>query len=370
MSDLRSTSEVSKTVKQRDSNIELYRIISMLFIVAHHYVVNSGLVDTDGVIFSDVTSWRSIFLLLFGAWGKIGINCFMMITGYFMCKSHITIKKFVKLLGQIYFYKIGIYLIFLITGYEKFSVSELLKIVYPIYKIEQNFTSCFIMFFLCIPFLNILVQNMNEKQHRNLLILMSVIYVIPGTILMFNVSMNYVSWFAVLYFIASYIRMYPKAIHSNTVFWGIASLAAIIISAASVVICTVLPTKFGMNPLPFIFVTDSNNLLALITGVATFMFFKNLKIGYSKIINNIAATTFGVLLIHASSNTMRRWLWSDVLENVEMYSSKYIVLHAVGSVIGIFIVCSVIDMLRIRFLEKPFMAFWDKKLAPKFDKKV
>lgn len=29
----------------RNSNIELFRIISMLMIVAHHYLVNSGLLD-------------------------------------------------------------------------------------------------------------------------------------------------------------------------------------------------------------------------------------------------------------------------------------------------------------------------------------
>lgn len=73
--------------KVRDSNIELYRIITMLFIIAHHYVVNSGLISADGPIYSDISSWRSIFLLLFGAWGKTGINCFVLITGYYMCKS-------------------------------------------------------------------------------------------------------------------------------------------------------------------------------------------------------------------------------------------------------------------------------------------
>lgn len=30
---------------KRSSNIELFRILSMLMIVAHHYVVNSGLID-------------------------------------------------------------------------------------------------------------------------------------------------------------------------------------------------------------------------------------------------------------------------------------------------------------------------------------
>lgn len=63
-----------KLSQNRDSNIELFRIITMFFIVAHHYVVNSGLTSAEGPIASDPLSWRSIFLLLFGAWGKIGIN--------------------------------------------------------------------------------------------------------------------------------------------------------------------------------------------------------------------------------------------------------------------------------------------------------
>ena len=77
----------NSSVQLRDSNIELYRIISMLLIVAHYYVVNSGLTYGGGPIYKDALSFPSLFLLVFGAWGKIGINCFVLITGYFMCKS-------------------------------------------------------------------------------------------------------------------------------------------------------------------------------------------------------------------------------------------------------------------------------------------
>ena len=76
--------------KERASGIELFRIISMLLIVAHHYVVNSGIQD---LMYENPLSANSIFLFLFGAWGKTGINCFVLITGYFMCKSKITSKK-------------------------------------------------------------------------------------------------------------------------------------------------------------------------------------------------------------------------------------------------------------------------------------
>ena len=55
--------------KLRDSNLELFRIITMLLIVAHHYVVNSGLID---LINSSPLSGATVFLSIFGAWGKTG----------------------------------------------------------------------------------------------------------------------------------------------------------------------------------------------------------------------------------------------------------------------------------------------------------
>lgn len=45
-------------VKQRNSNLELYRIIVMLLIVAHHYVVNSGMMEEMA---KDPLSSRSLF---------------------------------------------------------------------------------------------------------------------------------------------------------------------------------------------------------------------------------------------------------------------------------------------------------------------
>ena len=91
----------STTKKERSSNIELYRILVMLSIVAHHYVVNSGMFD---MVHANMTSANSLFFYIFGAWGKVGINCFVLITGYFMCTSSITLRKFLKLYLEVVFY--------------------------------------------------------------------------------------------------------------------------------------------------------------------------------------------------------------------------------------------------------------------------
>lgn len=338
----------------RDSNIELFRILSMLLIIAHHYVVNSGLIGAGGPVSAHILSLRSQFLLYFSAFGKTGINCFVLITGYFMCTSNITAKKFFKLLFEIMFYKVVISSLFWICGYAPVTFSALFKTLMPTTSIAQNFPGTYLAFFLFIPFLNILVHHMTELQHLRLLLLCSVIYILFGTFPVFSVTMNYVSWYMVLYFIASYIRLYPKKFFERTAFWGIAAAVCVALSLLSVLECS----RRGVNA--YRYVTDSNTLLAVLTGLSAFLFFRNLKLKQNKLINAFSASTFGVLLIHANSDMMRQWLWKDVCNNVGMYSSPWMPLHAVGSVIVIFVVCSLIDMLRIRFVERPFFRFFDR----------
>lgn len=354
-----ATLQHTSQVGVRDSNIELYRILSMLLIIAHHYVVNSGLTASNGVIYSNILSLRSQFLLFWGAFGKIGINCFVLITGYFMCRSNISLKKYVKLLFELMFYRVIINTIFWVTGYVPFTFKALFYTLLPIQSIAQNFGGTYLMFFLCIPFLNVLVHNMNELQHLRLVLLCFFIYILMGSLPIFDVTMNYVSWFIVLYFIASYIRLYPKKIYEKTVFWGIAAGSCILLCLMSVTVCSWLYTKINKNVV-YYFVADSNKFLAVLTGLSTFLFFKNIKIKPNKLINTISSTTFGILLIHAHSDAMRRWLWKDICNNVGVYHAAWMPLHAVGCVVAIFAICSLIDLLRIRFIEKPFFVFWDK----------
>lgn len=338
--------------KVRSSNLELYRIIVMLLIVAHHYVVNSGLMEASGPVYSDLTSGKSMFYLLFGAWGKTAINCFVLITGYFMCKSQITVKKFVKLLAEVMFYHIVIWLIFVLTRYEAFSISGFVKVLLPVKQVQANFTGCFLIFYLFIPFLNILVHSLDEKKHLMLLGLCAFTYILFGTF--HKVTMNYVTWFIVLYIIASYIRLYPKPLFDKTHLWGGLTVLSVLMSVLSIICCAWFGDKFGLSDV-YSFVQDSNTFLAVTNGVYSFMFFKNLKVPQSEFINTVAASTFGVLLIHANSDTMRQWLWKDTLNNVGAYSTSYFALHAIGSVIGVFVICIVIDHLRIRCLERPFL---------------
>lgn len=84
------------------------------------------------------------------------------------------------------------------------------------------------------------------------------------------------------------------------------------------------------------------------------MFFKDLKIKQSRVINKIGGSTFGVLCIHPNSNTMRKWLWGTVLNVKGTYSFTLgkLVLFSFISALGVFVICSIIEIIRQKLVEK------------------
>ena len=275
-----------------------------------------------------------------------------------MCKSSISLRKFVKLLLQIELYNILFGCIFLYTGHISLSVSSLIQIVNPIPSVNTGFTSCFLLFYLFIPFLNILLNNLSKSQHLLLVILCLGIYTMLGTVPWISVTLNYITWFCILYVVASYIRLYGIWRSEDKMFWGGASLVLIIISVLSVLMMLSWGISSGVRldwSLVMFFVSDSNKLLAFLVSISTFMFIKNIHIRQSKWINTIASCTFGVLLIHANSDAMRQWLWKDTCDNVGFFHSSMIYVHALCVPIIVFIACTIIDFCRQRFLERLYL---------------
>ena len=331
----------------------------MILIVAHHYFVHSGI-----VLSSNTFSAKLLYLYIVGMWGKTCINCFVLITGYFMCVSSITLYKFLKLILEIYFYKILIFVVFWISGYESISLQSLIRLALPVTDVANNFIDCFILFWFAIPFLNVLLKNLNKREHGLLLVLSLSIYVILPLLPFNRVVINYVTWFIVLYFISSYIRLYDFHLFANKT-WGWLTILFIVVSMLSVVLCM----QLGIEP--YRFVSDSNAILSVLVGIGSFMFFKDVYIPYNKFINTLGATTFGVLLIHDNSDVMRHWLWSDILWNVGWFANSTIIViaHNIISVMLVYTLCTAIDWLRIMFLEQPFFSRYGDVIN-KFQNKI
>ena len=276
-----------------------------------------------------------------------------------MCRSNLTLRKYLKLLLEVYFYRFVIYALFLIFGRQSLSVSKILMMLLPFSSITDGFTSCFLAFYLFIPFLNLAINAMNRKQHGLLVCLLLLIYTVLATIPKVYVTFNYVTWFIVLYFVGSYLRLYPVKWVENHA--GRKLFVTIVLAVSSFVLLVFYVKKSGRELYTaYYLISDSNKPFAFLISVFAFSFFRQLKLGYHPWINTIASTTFGVLLIHANSDAMRAWLWRDLLNNGSMYYSQWWILHALLSVLAVFCVCSFLDYLRIKLIERPFFRLYDQ----------
>lgn len=336
--------------KKRESNLELMRIIMMLLIIAHHYVVNSGI--TNLYDFSNITG-NMIFLQCIGFSGKIMINCFILITGYFSIKGKFSFEKVIRLYLQIKFYKIIIYIAFIIFGIDTFSIKGLIKTVFNIiYSVNIGFTATFFLLYLLIPFINILINKLSKKQYSILLGILLFYFTIISTFSFANDTFNEITWYIVVYMIGGYIRVFPNKCNNNKKLWLLLTIICVMCCITSILLIDM--TKLNNKLNPYFFVANAHKLLAVLTSISMFMMFKNINIKYNKFINTVASTTLGVLLIHAGSDVTRKFIWEQIFNVKGQYYSQNLYIHAFLTITIIYVICVCIELLRIKFIEKPF----------------
>lgn len=346
----------------RSSNLELARIVAMLSIVAHHYVVNSGAIVA---ISQAGEGANALFLQLWGMWGKTAINVFVLITGYFMCEKNFRWRRVAKLVFQIEFWKVALLPLFLFAGLPlKAGIKGVLSIAFlPLLNVNNGFTPSFLVFYLAIPLLKLLIDSGGKGMHAAAVALLLAVDTVSLTFFRNSAAFTEVSWYCALFLIAAWLRRYPPAfIDDNRVcrdlFAGSVILAVVSVLAIDA-LCAVLGIPAFEKGLYF--VDQSGKVMALAVGLTCFMFFRTLPLSQSRPINVVASTTFGVLLVHANSDAMRKLLWGDLLDVPGAYALPLplLVLHAVASTFGVFAICSLLDWLRLRFVEPRYMAWYD-----------
>ena len=136
-------------------------------------------------------------------------------------------------------------------------------------------------------------------------------------------------------------------------------IACLVLSIGSVLAFRLI----GQNP--FFCVMDANKVLAFLTSVTAFIFFKNINIKNSSLINTISASTFAVYLIHDNSLVVREWLGSSFCDGSKYVGTNWGYVHIAVCVLGIFITCIIIDIVRKKVIESPVLSIIDRHLKVK-----
>ena len=189
------------STKPRQSNLELLRIIAMFLIVMHHFACH-GLFDG----FSSPLNEIMVKFMVVG--GKVGVNIFVLISGYFMINSKFKLSKLLMILLQTTVYAFFIYIIFVISGGAAFDFGELVLSLLPLLN-QYWFVTAYLAMYILAPYMNILIAHITRRQHISLIGFLLVLQmVIPQVFKIDLFGNSMVVWFLTLYLIATYLRKY------------------------------------------------------------------------------------------------------------------------------------------------------------------
>lgn len=339
-----------KSKSYRESNIELLRIIAMIMIVAHHIAVHSGFgFATDSI------SVNKLWIQFIQMGGKIGVNIFVLISGYFSITANsVKIKKLIMLWLQIFTYSAGIFLIIVTLSPQAFGIKAFVENVLPITSARWWFASTYFVLYLLSPYINKLLHALAKKEYQRLLVLLFLCWCIVPTVLNADLQSNALLWFVFLYALAGYLRLH---FDMNTIKSGkciLIALAVILITFSSVIVFDILGIKIAFFAAYATFFYDMQKLPILIISLMLFMGFANAKIGYVPFINVISSTCFGVYLIH-DNDYIRNLLWHRIFQNAAYQNSPFLILYTLMEIVIVFAVCAMLEWLRIHLLEKVYV---------------
>ena len=130
----------------------------MILIIMHHYALYSGFQ------FSQDITINKMIINFFIMGGKIGVNVFILITGYFMINSKFKIQKVFNLLTQVLTYT----LFFLIINLNNVSIRQIVVSILPVTYSQYGFITNYIIVYILSPYINIFIENIDKRNFRKI----------------------------------------------------------------------------------------------------------------------------------------------------------------------------------------------------------
>lgn len=160
------------------------------------------------------------------------VDIFILISAYFMINSRFSFEKLLTLCGEVWFYSIGILLLFLtiLEPTDQIDFHLLIQSVFPITQSHYWFITDYILLMLFSPFLNKFIKNLSKESHLKLILMMTVIWCILPMVTGFATTYNAIILFVLLYFIGSFIRLHVSLSKLNGKKLALSFIGSLIIS--------------------------------------------------------------------------------------------------------------------------------------------
>lgn len=290
--------------KNRQSNIELLRILAIIGVIVLHFN-NPSL----GGAFQLVRPGSISFLLLYilESCFIIAVDLFMIISGYFLIiDNKRSFWKPVELIFQVMFFYFCRYMI---NGFMSGTIDAkgaLMSLV-P----SNFFVILYITVYIISPYINILIMNLNDKNRMRFIITLLIVFSIYPTFVdliseianqqfigLSSIGMNGSQWgysivnFVLCYIVGAYIYIYKDVLFKIK---NSRLLVAFIINICILTAWSFFNDYTGYNSTKS--ALEYCNPIIILNAVVVFIAFGKFRLN-SKIVNELAKATFTVFLCH------------------------------------------------------------------------
>ena len=283
------------------------------------------------------------------------VNCFVLISGYFLITSKFKIERALRVILETIFYTFTITIILYLLG--KANLYDIAKSIMPFAptKFSYWFVNKYLAIILLSPFICKVCATISKKQYQILLVTLLLIGSSLLTVFPFGELFGNgfsLLWMTIVFITGGYLRLYTPKFK----YWGIATLCLLILYN----ICNIYGQ--GLVNLKY------NSLITYTLAIATFMWFKKIQIPKADLLRKtttfIAPHVFAAYLIH-EQGLMRTYI-VDLLNKFQGYMPNIIYLYLFGIVI--IIISAIVDKGRLLLFKYTGIDYLTDKIACRLNK--
>lgn len=272
--------------EHRQSNMELLRIISMLFVVMQHFW---GHAFYPGIGIGE-EGYLAPFLVYFvHGFLFVAVNCFILISGFFRIKT--TWKKLLNFFVLCSFYALLTNSFNRIMGGGSIGRGVLINSIL-VFSHDKYwwFIRCYLVLMLVAPILNKAIDVLQIKEFQYSLLLLAILDVYLGFFWGWDNGFSSIH-FVIIYLLGSYINRYPiqfKRLNNRAVLLSIYMICATIWALLSFI-------NNGQR-IPHWTMISYNNPFIIVASVAFFLFFATFEL-HNSFINMIGRSAIAAYLL-------------------------------------------------------------------------
>ncbi|KOP61621.1 symporter [Bifidobacterium longum subsp. longum] len=324
---------------QRNSSIELLRIIAMFMILMCHFIVHNGY----DVLKLPLGPERISFQLVMAGGGKIGVVIFFSISAWFFLDKEQTIKSNLQRVWimerELLFWSLILVTFYLVFDRADLSMKLMVKSVMPLSMGVWWYATAYAIFLALLPFLAKGLKALGREYHLALAAIVLVIWgltsFIPG---MIKINDGFFG-FIYLFILISAYKWYMEPFTTKQVWLttGIGLDFFLLYTCVSITL-SLLGHDMG------IYITGDWRLPVIMVGFGMFLLFGRVTF-HNRTINRIAQSALAVYLITDYAASMKL-LWARLLNLQNLYQQPLAILQILGILPAIYAVCTLLDFIR------------------------